>query len=104
MSKRCVILSKLLVHRFAEMYNEYNNIVEDSDTYTNTFFFEAKKKDIQKRNKRIGGHPPAASDLFLENKEMLSEEWIKGNIYRRPISSVYSKNKNISFYIHKPPH
>ena len=27
MSKRCVILSKLLVHRFAEMYNEYKNIV-----------------------------------------------------------------------------
>ena len=27
MSRDCVILSKSLVHRFAEMYNEYNNIV-----------------------------------------------------------------------------
>ena len=26
-SIECVILSKLLVHRFAEMYNEYKNIV-----------------------------------------------------------------------------
>ena len=27
MSIECVIFSKLLVHRFAEMYNEYKNIV-----------------------------------------------------------------------------
>ena len=31
-----------------------------------------------------------ASDLFLGNKEIL-EEGIKGNIYRRPISSVSIK-------------
>ena len=34
-----------------------------------------------------------ASDLFLENKEMLGVEGIKGNIYRRPISSVYQKKQ-----------
>ena len=45
---------KLLVHPFVQMYNEYKNIVLDSNTYTNTFFFVAKKKGIQKRNKRIG--------------------------------------------------
>ena len=27
MSRSCVIFSKSLVHRFAEMYNEYKNIV-----------------------------------------------------------------------------
>ena len=49
-----VHLYKLLVHPFVQMYNEYKNIVLDSNTYTNTFFFVAKKKGIQKRNKRIG--------------------------------------------------
>ena len=42
-----------------------------------------------------------ASDLFLENKEMLGVEGIKGNIYRRPISSVYQKTKiYTSIYIY----
>ena len=50
-----VHLYKLLVHPFVQMYNEYKNIVLDSNTYTNTFFFVAKKKGIQKRNKSIGG-------------------------------------------------
>ena len=50
-----------------------------------------RKKVFKKETKGLG-HPPAASDLFLENKVMLGEG-IKGNIYRRPISSVYQKTK-----------
>ena len=53
-SKRCVVLDKLRAEGIAENNNEYKNIVLDSNTYTNTFFFVAKKKGIQKRNKRIG--------------------------------------------------
>ncbi len=53
-SKWCVVFDKLRADGIAENNNEYNNIVLDSNTYTNTFFFVAKKKGIQKRNKRIG--------------------------------------------------
>ena len=49
------LLGKGFVLLLAQMYKEYYNIVQDGNTYTNTFFFEAKKKGIQKRNKRIGG-------------------------------------------------
>ena len=57
-----------------------------------------RKKVFKKETKGLG-HPPVASDLFLGNKEMLGEKWIKGNIYRRPISSAYQKQKNnISIY------
>ena len=51
-----------------------------------------RKKIFKKETKGLG-HPPAASDLFLENKEMLGAEGIKGNISGRPISSVYQKTK-----------
>ena len=53
-SKWCVFFDKLRADGIAENNNEYKNIVLDSNTYTNTFFFVAKKKGIQKRNKRIG--------------------------------------------------
>ena len=40
-----------------------------------------------------------ASDLFLENKEMLGEEWIKGNTHREAyFLSINKIKKNTTIY------
>ena len=47
MSKGDVLFSKLLAHRFAEMYKEYNNIVIILNTTLILFFKEKESKEFK---------------------------------------------------------
>ena len=89
MSRSCVIFSKLLVHRFAEMYKEYNNIVIILYTTLILFFKEKESKEF----KVFAADACVVCQNFLFLKRKAGRKRYKRDIYNPLFLSITKKQK-----------
>ena len=88
-------------HTYEQMYHEYYILGNYTTTFIRYSFFSTEKRI--KRNKNFNRRLRRLL-IFLFLIFDFLRKWKTKRDINNPLILSISKNKNISFYIHKPPH